>query len=55
MAGTFLSVGIVLLPAQELSSVLYLASLLLIISVTVFAICAVLGRSISILPEAGDS
>jgi protein-S-isoprenylcysteine O-methyltransferase Ste14 len=54
VAGTFLSVGIVLLPAQELSSVLYLTSLLLTISGTVFAICAglVLGRSISILPEA---
>ena len=54
VAGTFLSVGIVLLPAQELSSVLYLASLVLIISGTVFAICAglVLGRSISILPQA---
>jgi protein-S-isoprenylcysteine O-methyltransferase Ste14 len=54
VAGTFLSVGIVLLPLQELSSALYLASLFLIISGTVFAICAglVLGRSISILPEA---
>ena len=54
MAGTFLSVGFVLLPPQELSSALYLASLFLIIGGTVFAICAglVLGRSISILPEA---
>jgi protein-S-isoprenylcysteine O-methyltransferase Ste14 len=54
VAGTFLGVGILLLPLQELSSELYLASLLLIISGTVFAICAalVLGRSISILPEA---
>jgi protein-S-isoprenylcysteine O-methyltransferase Ste14 len=54
VAGTFLSVGIVLLPLQELSSALYLASLFLIISGTVFAICAglVLGRSISILPQA---
>ena len=54
VAGTFLSVGIVLLPPQELSSALYLASLFLIIGGTVFAICAglVLGRSISILPEA---
>jgi protein-S-isoprenylcysteine O-methyltransferase Ste14 len=54
VVGTFLSVGIVLLPLQELSSVLYLASLLLIVSGTILAICAglVLGRSISILPEA---
>ena len=54
VAGTFLSVGIVLLPPQELSSALYLISLILIITGTVFAICAglVLGRSISILPEA---
>jgi len=54
VAGTFLSVGIVLLPKQELSSALYLASLLLIISGNVFAVCVVLvlGRSISILPEA---
>jgi protein-S-isoprenylcysteine O-methyltransferase Ste14 len=54
VAGTFLGVGMVLLPPQELSSAVYLASLLLIISGTVFAICAglVLGRSISILPEA---
>ena len=54
VAGTFLSVGIVLLPLQELSSALYLASLVLITSGTVFAIYAglVLGRSISILPEA---
>ena len=43
-----------LLPLQELSPVLYLASLILIVSGTVFAICAVLvlGRSISIIPEA---
>ena len=54
VAGTFLSVGFVLLPPQELSSALYLASLLLVIAGTGFAICAVLvlGRSISILPEA---
>jgi protein-S-isoprenylcysteine O-methyltransferase Ste14 len=54
VAGTFLGVGIVLLPPQELSSEVYLASLLLIISGTAFAICAgiVLGRSMSILPEA---
>jgi protein-S-isoprenylcysteine O-methyltransferase Ste14 len=54
LAGTFLSVGIVLLPPQELSPGLYLASLVLIIAGTVFAIWAglALGRSISIVPEA---
>lgn len=54
VAGTFVGVGIVLLPPQELSSALYLVSLLLIICGTVFAISAglVLGRSISLLPEA---
>ena len=54
VAGTFLSVGFLLLPWQELSYVLYLASLLLVIAGTGLAICAVLalGRSISLLPEA---
>ncbi len=54
MAGTFLSLGFVLLPTQELSSALYLVSLLLLIAGIVFAIWAllVLGRSISLLPEA---
>lgn len=54
IGGTFLGVGIVLLPPQELSFAAYLASLLLIIGGTAFAICAgiVLGRSMSILPEA---
>lgn len=54
VAGTFLGVGIVLLPPQEISPALYIASLLLIISGIIFAICAglVLGRSIGILPEA---
>jgi protein-S-isoprenylcysteine O-methyltransferase Ste14 len=54
VAGTFLSAGFALLPLQELSSALYLASLLLIIGGTGFAICGVLvlGRSISLLPEA---
>jgi protein-S-isoprenylcysteine O-methyltransferase Ste14 len=54
VAGTFLSAGFALLPLQELSSMLYLASLLLVIAGTAFAIYAVfvLGRSISILPEA---
>ena len=43
-----------LLPPQELSLALYLTSLLLIIGGTGFAISAVivLGRSISVLPEA---
>jgi hypothetical protein len=54
VAGTFLSVGFALLPLQEISSALHLASLLLVIAGTGLAICAVLvlGRSISILPEA---
>ena len=54
VAGTFLSLGFLLLPPQELSYPLYLVSLLLVIAGTVFALCAVLvlGRSISILPEA---
>ena len=54
VAGTYLGAGIVLLPPQELSSALYLVSLLLVIGGTVVAISAVLalGRSISILPEA---
>jgi len=54
VVGTFHSVGFLLPPPQELSYVLYLASLLLVIAGTVFAICAVLvlGRSISLLPEA---
>ena len=54
VVGTFLSLGFLLLPQQELSYALYLVSLLLVIGGTVFAICAllVLGRSISLLPEA---
>ncbi|HUN99376.1 MAG TPA: isoprenylcysteine carboxylmethyltransferase family protein [Bradyrhizobium sp.] len=54
VAGTFLSAGFVLLPSPELSHALYLASLLLVIAGTGFAIYAVLvlGRSLSILPEA---
>jgi protein-S-isoprenylcysteine O-methyltransferase Ste14 len=56
VAGTFLSFGMVLLPLQELSSAFYLVSLLLIIGGTGLAIYAVfvLGRSISLLPEARD-
>jgi protein-S-isoprenylcysteine O-methyltransferase Ste14 len=54
VAGTFVGVGIVLLPPQEISSAVYLASLLLIIGGTAFAVYAVLAlaRSISIMPEA---
>jgi protein-S-isoprenylcysteine O-methyltransferase Ste14 len=54
IGGTFLGVGIVLLPPQELSSAVYLISLLLIICGTAFAIYAglALGRSMSVLPEA---
>ena len=54
MAGTFLGIGIVMLPPRELSSGLYLTSLLLTIGGTILAIWAViaLARSISILPEA---
>ena len=54
VTGTFLSLGFLLLPPQELSYPLYLVSLLLVIAGTVFALCAVLvlGRSISLLPEA---
>jgi len=53
-AGTFLSLGIVQLPPHELSFALYIGSLLLTIGGTGLAIYAalVLGRSISILPEA---
>lgn len=54
VVGTFLSFGFVLLPPQELSYPFYLASLFLLIAGTVFAIYAmlVLGRSISLMPEA---
>ena len=54
MIGTFSSLGFVLLPPQELSYGLYLASLILLVAGIVFSICAllVLGRSISLLPEA---
>jgi protein-S-isoprenylcysteine O-methyltransferase Ste14 len=53
LAGTFCTVGIVWLPLQELSSLQYLISLLLIIGGTAFALSAVfvLGRSISLMPE----
>ncbi len=53
-AGTFLGIGIVTLAPAELSSGIYLVSLLLIIGGTVFAVWATLSlaRSISIMPEA---
>jgi protein-S-isoprenylcysteine O-methyltransferase Ste14 len=54
VAGTVISIGIVWLPPRELSSSLYLVSLLLTIGGTAFAVCAVLvlARSISVMPEA---
>ena len=54
IVGTFSTVGLAWLPPQELSSTLYLISLLLIIGGSAFALCAVLvlGRSISLMPEA---
>jgi protein-S-isoprenylcysteine O-methyltransferase Ste14 len=54
VAATFIGVSIVLLPPKELSPALFIASLILLISGTGFALCAVLalGRSISIVPEA---
>jgi protein-S-isoprenylcysteine O-methyltransferase Ste14 len=54
IAGTFSSLGFLLLPPQELSPALYLVALLLLTAGTVFAIYAmlVLGRSISLVPEA---
>jgi protein-S-isoprenylcysteine O-methyltransferase Ste14 len=53
-AGAFLGIGIVMLPPEELSSGLYLTSLLLIIGGTAFAIWAILAlaRSVSIMPQA---
>jgi protein-S-isoprenylcysteine O-methyltransferase Ste14 len=53
-AGTFLGIGIVMLPPEELSSGLYMVSLLSIIGGTVFAVWATLtlARSISIMPQA---
>lgn len=53
-AGTFMGIGIVILPPEELSSGLFLLSLLLIIGGTAFAVWATLSlaRSISIMPEA---
>src|SRR3984957_2073299 len=50
VVGPFSSLGFLLLPPQELSYGLYLASLLLLLAGIIFATCA--GRSISLLPEA---
>ena len=54
LAGTFLSLGYVLLPPQEVSTPLYVISLLLMIVGFVLATWATfsLGRSISIVPQA---
>ena len=54
VVGTFSSLAFLLLPPQELSYALYLASLLLLVAGIIFAIYAliVLGRSISLLPQA---
>jgi protein-S-isoprenylcysteine O-methyltransferase Ste14 len=54
VAGTFLSVAIVQLPARELSVPLHVVSTLLILGGVVFALYAALklGRSLSMLPEA---
>ena len=54
VAGTFLGLAIVVLPARELSVPLYVASTLLIVGGMVFALYAVieLGRSFSVMPEA---
>jgi len=54
VSGSFLGLGIVQLPPQELSPAVYLTSTLLVLGGTVFATYAVLGlgRSLSILPEA---
>ena len=54
VAGTFLSIGIVVLPARELSVPLQVTSTLMIVGGIAFALYAVLelGRSLSMLPEA---
>jgi protein-S-isoprenylcysteine O-methyltransferase Ste14 len=54
IAGTFLGVGILLFPPQELSAPLHIVSLVLMIGGFAFMIWATiaLGRSISLLPEA---
>jgi protein-S-isoprenylcysteine O-methyltransferase Ste14 len=54
LAGTFLGIGIPLLPPQELSTLLHVVSLLLMIGGFAFMTFSAitLGRSISLLPEA---
>jgi protein-S-isoprenylcysteine O-methyltransferase Ste14 len=54
VSGTFLGLGIVLLPPQELSPPIYSTAAVLVLSGTLFATYAALGlgRSISVLPEA---
>jgi protein-S-isoprenylcysteine O-methyltransferase Ste14 len=54
VAGTYLTVAMVLLPAKELSAALYAVSTVLIIGGTALSIYSALslGRSISMLPEA---
>jgi protein-S-isoprenylcysteine O-methyltransferase Ste14 len=54
VAGTYLSVGIVLLPPAELSVPIYLTATFLILGGSVFALYSALklGRSLSMLPEA---
>ena len=54
IAGTYLSVGIILLPPVELSNQLYLACTVLAVAGTVFALYSALnlGRSISMMSEA---
>jgi protein-S-isoprenylcysteine O-methyltransferase Ste14 len=54
VAGTWVSVGIVQLPPQQISPLFYVVSLFLLTVGTAFAICSViaLARSISIMPEA---
>jgi protein-S-isoprenylcysteine O-methyltransferase Ste14 len=54
VAGTYLSVAMVLLPAKELSVALYAVSTVLILAGTLLSIYSALslGRSLSMLPEA---
>jgi protein-S-isoprenylcysteine O-methyltransferase Ste14 len=54
LAGTWVSVGIVQLPPQQLSSLGFFASFLLLIAGMTFATCSLLAlaRSMSIMPEA---
>jgi protein-S-isoprenylcysteine O-methyltransferase Ste14 len=54
VAGTCLSLAIVVLPARELSVPLYVASILLIVGGMMFGLYAAfkLGRSFSVMPEA---